>query len=284
MKFARGKLAGIVLAAALGASLTACGTSSDAGDAPAAQPPADPKAALVASTSGLKAGDYAFTSETPADKANGVVHSPSKSANLKTYFEEDGAKGSVEFRFVDTDRYVKFDMDTKELKAQLDSVDASDPEMAEMVKGVKDMIDVFSGKKWQHVDLTKIKEPGDFGMDQKNPDLTGASGLISGVLTAQGDARTVTGTLDATKADESNSPFDGEQLKAIGDAAKSLPYTATLDDQGRLTKLSFEAPKAGETPAGTWSVAISGYGEQTAQAKPDKAEEMSAEGYEMLNG
>ncbi|MCA2218645.1 hypothetical protein [Jidongwangia harbinensis] len=285
MKFARGKFAVMVLTTALGATLTACGTSTDGGNTAAAEPPADPKAALTASASGLKAGDYAFISESPAGKGKGVVHKDSKSANLTMFVEEDGIKGSIAFRFVDTDRYAKFDMDTKALSAQLKDVDTSDPEMAEMVEGLEDMVDMFSGKKWQHVDLTKVKEPGELSLDEENPDLTGASDLIAGVVTAEGDARTITGTLDATKSDQTNSPWDADDLKAMGAAAKALPYTATLDEQGRLTKLSFEAPKAGEIPAGTWSVTISGYGEQTAQAKPpaDKTEEMSAQGYEMLN-
>jgi hypothetical protein len=283
VKLTREKFASLVLATVLGVALAGCGSTD--GGTPTAKPPADPKAALAASAAGLQAGDYAFTAESPKGKSNGVVHLPSKSANLVMLLDEEGAQGSMAFRFVDAERYVKFDVDTSAMTADLDKIDTSDREAAEMVKGLRDLVDMLSGKKWQHVDVSKINEPDEFSLDERNGDLTGASELLTGVVTAQGDARTITGTLDATKPDLANSPWDTADMTAMGAAAKSLPYTATLDDQGRLTKLALDAPKSGETPAGTWTLEIKGYGTQAAQAKPagGETEKMSAQGYEMLN-
>jgi hypothetical protein len=157
--------------------------------------------------------------------------------------------------------------------------------MAKMVKGLKDMVEMFSGKTWMHVDATKVKDGDDLTLDLQNPDLTGAGALVGGVVTAQGDARSVTGTLDATKLSDDDGPWDTADFTAMGETAKALPYTATLDEQGRLTKLVLDAPKAGEVPAGPWTIEITGYGAQAAQEKPAKGEveEMPADAYDMIN-
>ena len=64
----------------------------------------------------------------------------------------------------------------------------------------------------------------------------------------------------------------------------ALPFTATLDDDGRLTQLVLDMPKAGDTPAGKWTLDISGYGAQAAQTKPTgKVTEMPASGYAAVN-
>lgn len=289
MNHARGTFLCLVLAGTLGATLTACGTAGGTTATGEKAVPADPKAALAASTSALDAGDYAFTTSTPSgDKAKGAVHVPSKSATLEMVTTEKDAAGTISFRFVDTDRYVRMNINTAELKStlkDLDGVDTSDPEMAKMVKGVKDMVEMFSGKTWMHVDATKVKNNDELTLDTENPDLTGASELVGGVVTAQGDNRSVTGTLDATKLTDDGGPWDVADITAMGEAAKALPYTATLDEQGRLTKLVLDAPKAGDVPAGPWTVQVTGYGAQAAQEAPAKKEvrEMPDQAYDMFN-
>jgi hypothetical protein len=283
MNHTRGKLSSIVLAAALGATLTACGgTSTATGDA---AEPVDPRAAMAASTSGVRTGDYAFTSATPLGKASGVVHVPSKSATLELVSTEKESEGTFSFRFVDADRYVKFKLDTSEMTGNLDGIDTSDPSMAKMVKDLERMVEMFSGKTWMHVDLTKVKDSDDLTLDPANPDMTGAGPLVGSIVTAQGDARSITGTLDATKMGESTGPWENADFAAMGEAAKAIPYTATLDDRGRLTKLVLDAPKSGDIPAGAWTLDITGYGAQKAQEKPakDEVEEMPEDAYEMLN-
>jgi hypothetical protein len=183
---------------------------------------------------------------------------------------------------------MKMKMDTAELKGTLKEIEdlgTGTPEMAKMVKGLEDMVEMFSGKTWMHVDATKVKDGDDLTLDLANPDLTGAGTLVGSVVTAQGDARSVTGTLDATKLTDDNGPWDSADFTKMGETAKALPYTASLDEQGRLTKLVLDAPKAGDVPAGPWTIEITGYGAQAAQEKPAKGEvkEMPADAYEMLN-
>jgi hypothetical protein len=281
MSNARGGFAPIVLAAVLGAGLTACGGNSAATGEAA---PADPKAAIAASTAGLDAGNYAFTSATPdGSNAGGAVHAPSRSATIEMVSTDKDAAGTFSFRFVDTDRYMKLKLDTSELTAGLEDLDTSNPEVAKLVDGLEKMTAMFSGKTWLHIDASKLKKDDDLTFDLQNPDLTGAGTLVDAVVTAQGDARSVTGTLDATKLGEDHGPWETGDFAGMGDAAKALPYTATLDDQGRLTKLVLDAPKSGDIPAGPWTIDVTGYGTQAPQEKPAGAQEMPADAYDMIN-
>lgn len=281
MSLARRTFASIVLAAALGAGLAACGD-----DTATTQTPADPKAALAESTDGLQAGDYAFTATLPDSRTSGVVHVPSKSSALEVVADDEEMAGTISFRVVDTDRYMKIAMDTSEMSAGLGDLDSADPEVAEALKGLNDMVEMFSGKTWMHLDLRKVKDPKNLSLDLANPDATGVTALLAHVVTAQGDATTITGTVDATKVDTESTPWEASDFAEMGDAAKALPYTATLDDQGRLAKLVLDAPKSGETPAGAWTFEITGYGAQTAQEKPaaDEITEAPANAYEIING
>ncbi|MET0425782.1 MAG: hypothetical protein ABW046_18075 [Actinoplanes sp.] len=279
MKNLRGSFVAAALAGLVGTSLTGCG-----GDA-AEDKPADPKAALAGSATGLTAGNYAFDASQPNSTAKGIVHVPSKSVTL-SMIEQDKEAGEmkIDIRMLEPDRWMKITMDTSEMTAGLDSIDTSNPEAAKMAKGLQQMADMFSGKSWYHVDLSKMKDKTDLTFDPAKPDLTGASELVAAIVTAEGDEHTITGTLDATKVTEENALVDTDDVEAIGAAASTLPYTATLDDEGRLTQLVLDVPKAGDTPAGKWTLNISGYGAQAAQTKPDgKVTEMPASGYESLN-
>jgi hypothetical protein len=270
-------LRGPVLAATLALALAVTGCAKNATEDKAAAKPADPKAALAASTSGLTAGNYAFTESMPDAELKGTVHVPSKSASVAIDSHATDGVGKMELLQIEPDRWVRMSLD---LDSMLQGVDRNDPAMKPLIDGFK----AFDGKTWMHVDMTKAKNAQDLNLDLSRADVTGAGQLLSGVVTAQGDAHDITGTLDATKAGDDLDGFDSEDVKAMGAAAKALPFTAKLDDQGRLTHLELTVPKAGETPAGKWTVDVTGYGAQQPLTKPTgDVKEMPASGYEMLN-
>lgn len=284
----RGTLVSAALAGLVGVLLTGC-SSSDKTDKSTKSDsvvvvPADPKAALAASTKELAAGNFAFNAEMPIGAAKGTVHLPSKSATV-----ELNSTGDEPIKFeallVDPDRWVRLTADTSGLAAGLENVDDSDPDVAKLADGLRETVEMFSGKSWMHVDVSKAAKGSELDIDLADPDLTGATGLVAGVLTVQGDNRTVTGTLDATKATADTGLLDTDTIKEMGAAAKSLPFTATLDDRGRLTRLEIDAPAADDVPAGKWAISISGYGQQSASPKPTgDVKEMPDSGYETLNG
>lgn len=243
-----------------------------------ADQPADPKAALIASTSGVDAGNYSASVAMPGGgAATAVVHAPSKSAALSTEaVVEEGQKGKVDILFVDPNRYVKMTMDMGESAAQLESLKElgqGDPESAKMLEGLQTMVDTFSGKTWMKLDTSKVKENTELGFDFAKPDVAGLGEIFAGVGTAERKDDVITGTVDVTSVKKDagllgESNFDGVDAAA----GKAVPYEATLDDEGRLNKLVLDMPKAGDTPAGKWTLDITGYGAATAQTEPPAAE------------
>lgn len=278
MKNLRGPVLAVTLT--LSAAVAGCAKTADK----PADKPAGPKAALAASVSGISAGNYAYTATTPDAQMKGAIHLPSKSASLAIDSKAADGAGRMELRLVEPDRWLRMTFDTKALADQLKGADLSDPSMKKLADGVHKMAEQFDGKTWMHVDMSKLKNAHDLSLDLARPDVTGASQLLAGVVTAQGDEHHITGTLDATRAGDDLNGFDSGDVKAMGAAAKALPYSATLDDQGRLTHLELDVPKAGETPAGKWTLDLTGYGAQQAQSKPTGAvQEMPADSYSMLN-
>ena len=203
--------------------------------------------------------------------------------------EEDGSEGLIQFRIIEPSRYMKMKMDLDTSASELAEMEAmadENPQMKKPVDSLRSMIELMSGKTWMRVDMSKFKTK-DMQISIENPDLVGVVPLIEGVATAERAASgAITGTLDATKVtDESifgESAFEGLDAAKV----KALPYEATLDTEGRLTKLVLDVPKFADTPAGKWAVDISGYGAAIAQEAPPAAEvkEMPADAYDMLNG
>lgn len=91
--------------------------------------------------------------------------------------------------------------------------------------------------------------------------------------------------LDATKGADNFDGPDATEVKDMDEAAKTLPFAAKLDDQGRLTHLEVTVPAVDDTPAGKWTIDVTGYGAQQAQGRPaGPVKKMPAAGYQMFNG
>jgi len=67
---------------------------------------------------------------------------------------------------------------------------------------------------------------------------------------------------------------DSDALKNAGDKAKSIPFTATLDDQGRLTDLNVNGSSI--DPALGIEITVSDYGSATGISKPDSSQVVEA--------
>jgi len=279
-----------VLVPLLTLSLAACaGNEAGGTTADVAAPPADPKQALAASTSGIKAGNYSFTATMPdGTDTKGVVHIPSKSASVDMGIEDEGSKGLIQFRIIEPNRYMKMKMDLGESATELAEIEQladSNPEMKKLADSLKAMTELFSGKHWMKVDMDKLKA-SDMQIGIENPDLAGVGPLLDGVNTAERTPTGISGTLDATKVKGDDQIFGESGFEGLSaEQGKALPYEATLDAEGRLTKLVLDVPKFAETPAGKWTLDYTGYGAAAKQEAPPAAEvkEMPENAYEMLN-
>ncbi|MFI5496500.1 hypothetical protein [Actinoplanes sp. NPDC051859] len=271
-----------VLVPLLGLSLVAC-TKSSSNEASA-----DPKAALVASTSGIKTGNYSFAATMPSGATTkAVVHTPSKSAALDIETIEEGAKGRMQVRVTDPARFVKLTADMSAAEQQVESLAAAskDPQTAKMVQATRVLIELFSGKNWLKTDLNRVTSEV-LKVSAEDPDMAGVNTLFTGIATAKQDGSVISGTLDATVVKDDVHLIDSSMVKGVDPAvAKAIPYTATLDGEGRLSKLVLDLPKSTDSPAGKFTVEFTGYGAATKQEAPPAAEvkDMPAEAYEVLN-
>jgi len=92
--------------------------------------------------------------------------------------------------------------------------------------------------KWMHIDANKLGKTGNlpFDLTAGGGDVLDLTGLLNAISQAQRvDATHYTGTVDMTAA-AGVSAMSQDNLDKLGTKAKAMPFTATLDDQGRLTE------------------------------------------------
>ncbi|WP_446212673.1 hypothetical protein [Micromonospora sp. IBSANI012] len=262
--------AGLLAAALFVPGLAACKSeSADSDGTAAASPtPADPKAALLASTEEISKGNFTFTmTGGPEVNGGGTVHTPSKSAELKVVnsaASADDMSMTMHLVFIDTDSWVKLEIGG---------------EMADAIPAFKAM----KGK-YQHIDRTKVKGVKDLEFDFADVDPAGSDALVKAVTDVkQTGAGAYAGTLDATKLTDSDM-LDADDIKKLGEKAGALPFTAKLDGQGRLTEFTVQMPAVGDTKAYDMTVRYADYGTATPVQKPPAKQvvEASDQVYEMF--
>jgi len=95
------------------------------------------------------------------------------------------------------------------------------------------------------VDESKITKKNNIPFDLSGgDDAINISGLMTSVSDVKypnpSDTKTITGTVDLTQSTGVGSPNPSD-VQSAGPAAKTTPFTATLDDQGRLAELKINA-------------------------------------------
>lgn len=269
MRTSRGVLAGAAVATVLAA--TGCAT----GGTGTPTAPADPRQALLASTAAVEQGNFSFTVTGHEEKSTGSVHLPSRSAAMNATTTGTDGTAAMQFRYVEPDRYVRMKMDMAGLGdlAELEK----DPSTAALAAQFRQMREMFSGKKWMHVDTSRVKNAKDLDINLDDPDITGASAMLDTAVTVQSAAPgRWTGTLDLTKVPNTKVPWSTTEAQKAGAALAAVPFEAGADGQGRLSTLSLRLPAVGDAPAHERVIAFSGYGAAVAQQKPPVAETIDA--------
>jgi hypothetical protein len=227
MRNRRLAIAGLALVAALG--LTGCGPTEDkakagtgapaAGSAAAADAgQADAKAELAAAAQKLGEESMKIDMDMAGTLSMTGVADP-KSGTAKMSMEvgslADDAK--IDVRKVGNDLYLKFGGSL----AKLLGSDTTKP--------------------WKRVDVAKLAEGSSFNIMPKD-DPAGTKAMLAAMTKVErvGD-HGFKGTLDLTKTPK----YNKETLKALGTKATDVPFTATTDDQGRLTELTLDLTAMG---------------------------------------
>lgn len=239
----------------------AAGSAASAADAI----PADPKEAVLASTKEIEKGNFNFTISGGGISGKGSVHKPSNSAEFTMKVDDgSGSTFGMEMIYIEPDSWVKLELG----------------DLGAMIPGADKMKD-----KYQHLDQSKVKDAGELGLNMEDVDPAGSAVLAKGITEVQKTGEgTYAGKLDASAVGDDSAALDSDLVKALGAQAKSLPFTAKLDAQGRLTELVISVPAAGDTKAHDITVTYADYGNATTPQKPpaDKVVEAPASTYEML--
>ena len=257
-----------------GAGSAACG-SRDAGSGAAGEPKAtapsrpEPRAALLAAIPTATSKPFHYSVKSAGQSVTGVVDAPNRgmTVDVSQPVPDTPVTLTMQFLVVDKDAWTKISF-----------------------AGAKasDGLPKFP-KKWMKVDPAKVKSfDGDleFG-DDTDPGWVGELVKAAADLTETAPGR-YAGTTDLTKASGSSSEADivsAETLTALADKAKAVPFTATVDGQGRLTGATVEIPAAGGTPADTYTVAYDQHGTAAPVRVPAAGAQVRAPSsvYELLN-
>jgi hypothetical protein len=214
---------------------------------------------------------YSFTvtglegGESPTD-FTGRVDAPSKAYELRTRFRdaELGLTISVSYRIIAQRFWLKVVFRSTEELIGL-------PELPE---------------KWMLIDPAKVKDditPVSFDLDSE--DVAGVKYLFQAVETATkvADGR-YAGTLDLNRASAA-SITEQKTRDALGARAKSVPFLATLDAEGRVTDVAVSVPPVGSAKSLTPKMRFREYDTAPAITAPAKSEiaETPAAAYEYLH-
>ncbi|MEU0558706.1 hypothetical protein [Dactylosporangium sp. NPDC006015] len=244
----------VLLALALSGALTvtaACGDKNQNGDvAPAANgstsaaasPTADARAELTSAFSKLSGVTVTYTSTTDSgamasSKLTGSSD-PAKKANSGTMtITAQGQQINGDVIVVGTDLYLKLSL----------PIPGVDP------------------KKWMYIDGTKTSL-SKLGLGSPD-DPANVKGLADTIVSVERTGTgTYKGTLDATKR---NIPAAAAALlQQMGDAAKSVPFEATVSAEGYVTSLTVKMPGVGQVPPSTVTSTFTDFGKPVSISKP----------------
>ncbi|GHJ10156.1 hypothetical protein TPA0907_45230 [Micromonospora humidisoli] len=226
------------------------------------------KQALLNSTNEIRNGNFRFTMSGVGSTAEGQVHQPSQSAQMKLSIGDASSDLMMNLDLIHAkpDSWVKLDLGGKS---------------ASSIPGAQKL----NLGKYQHLDQTRIKGNKSLGFDFEKLDPAGSAVLTQGITEVrQTGEGSYAGTLDVSKAAEAGS-VDQTLISALGAQAQSVPFTAKLDPQGRLSELVLQIPAAGQSAAQDIKITYSDYGNATAAQKPaaDQVVEAPQEFYNLFS-
>jgi hypothetical protein len=139
---------------------------------------------------------------------------------------------------------------------------------------------------WTHVDVSRLPAGANVGLRPGQIDPANTAQLLKSTTDVQQvDSRSYKGTLDLTKV-AGITGLDQVTVDGLGSAASKVPFTAGLDDQGRLSELTIQLPAVNGKASEPVDVLYTDYGTAVTADRPAPAEitEAPANLYTSLGG
>lgn len=138
--------------------------------------------------------------------------------------------------------------------------------------------------KWMLLDPAKLTDAEGVPTEYTGADVADLKPLLANTTITESAGGKYAGTVDLSGAAGTNI-FSEETAAGIGEAAKTLPFQATVDAEGRLTSFLVNVPTVGKTKAYDYSVTYADYGTAPAVAVPAAADAVAAPAaaYELIN-
>jgi hypothetical protein len=254
--------------ATLAGPLTGCGTSADDSAAPApvattAAP--NPKETLLAAVPDESRPGFSYTVKDWETTITGEVAPATKGTHLRLAYKDPALGFTMHMSYLTVDQKTWTKISFTETKG---------------LTGLPKL-----PTKWMLLDPAKMTNKEGIPISYDSADVAGVKPLLANTTITDSGAGKYTGTVDLSGAAGTNI-LAAETAAGIGDAAKTLPFQATVDAEGRLTTFVVNVPTVGKTKAYNFSVTYGDYGTAPAVAAPTAAEVVKApaKAYELLNG
>ncbi len=223
------------------------GTAAHTGSASSAAA-ADARAALVKSASALAKTPYKFAVTSSGATGSGATDPAAGRVQATMRRTQAGTTYPVALVVIGTNMWAKVDLGAQANKA----------------------LGIPTGK-YMHIDSTKVGNKAALGLNvAAGSDPAGTVALLQGAAAAQRiDDTHYRATLDLTRA--ADSILAQDTVNKLGDKAKAVPATMTLDGQGRLIELDLDLG-AGDIVKVTYT----GYGTPVTVNQPAKASVVEA--------
>lgn len=205
--------------------------------------------ALLASTEALTTTSYHYHLTADSLAGQGAADPASRAATTSLTGTASGATTSIDMVTLGNDIWVRLNL------------------------GAQNQALGIASDRWLHIDASRLGDSAQLPVDPAGG-AAAARGLLDGVVTVQTtDNKVFTGTLDLTKVTDT-AAVTGDLLDRAGVKARALPFTATLDDQGRLSDLTVDLSSV--SPSAALAVSFSEYGQPVTVDRPDAASVVEA--------
>jgi hypothetical protein len=218
----------------------AAGASAGTPSAPASSSAADPAASAALGQAAAALGNTSFK----------VTMTSGKGFQLNGVMDAPGGKGSAEVKSVgtNTELTVSTRLVGQDLYVQIPGLTKAGT--------------------WTRINMSRLPEGADLGLRPGQIDPANTAKLVSATTDVQqSDPRSFTGSLDLTKV-AGLSGISQVTIDQYGSAAQKVPFTAGLDDQGRLSAMTIQLPPVNGQQVAPLEILYTDYGTTVGDLTP----------------